>query len=50
MIEAEQRGRQWLAQVRRLEEQGVSAGPLYEEADRKSQFWLNRYNALSRTE
>lgn len=46
LAEAERRGRKWLDRLRRLEERGVTAGPLYEEAEQKSQFWLDKYNLL----
>ena len=46
LSEAERRGRQWLSKLKRLEENGVTAGPLFEEAEQKSQYWLQKYNLL----
>lgn len=45
MMEAEQRGSQWLADGNEAEERGdtVKAEKCFE----KSQFWLDRYNRLA---
>jgi hypothetical protein len=39
---AEEQGRRWLKRMKALEDQGVNSGPSYEEAERKSEFWLIR--------
>lgn len=44
---AEEQGRRWLKRMKALEDQGVNSGPSYEEAERKSEFWLIRYTLLS---
>ena len=44
--EAHSRSQIWLNRLEQLEEQGLTAGVEYDEATRKSEYWMHRYTAL----